>query len=111
MCFSPHTMHTNATRRHDKTMLPKSATIRNKCPCDWRRAIFSQASPASAQSRLDFTPHPFYPPGEQLRTITTQRGTEGMAGSPLQADRKTLLVLLPSMPLTLHYGYTMSHRR
>ena len=63
-------------------------------PCDWRRAIFLQADPASAQSRLD-TYLILFPPGEQFDKQTTQRRAEGETGLPLQADREDTAGLAP----------------
>jgi hypothetical protein len=87
-------------RKRDNTMLQYDAkqyvaTKLTHHPCDWRRAIFLQADPASAQSRLDFIPHPFFSPGEQSDKQTTQRRAEGEAGSPHQADREDTIGLAP----------------
>src|SRR5437879_12270332 len=62
-------------------------TICTNSPCDWRRTILLKDSPASAQSRVDSIPHPFFPPGERHTKAATQRRVEGEAGSPLLADR------------------------
>jgi hypothetical protein len=77
------------------TMLRYDSTKLTHRPCDWRRAIFMQVDPASAKSRLDFIPHPFFPPGEQFDKQTTQRRAEGEAGSPLQAGREDTAGLAP----------------
>ena len=77
----------NTTLRYDPTKLTHR-------PCDWRRAIFLQADPASAQSRLD-SYLILFPPGEQFDTQTTQRRAEGEAGSPHQADREDSAGLAP----------------
>ena len=89
----------NTTLRYDPTKLTHR-------PCDWRRAIFLQADPASAQSRLD-SYLILFPPGEQFDKQTTQRRAEGEAGSPHQADREDTAGLAPvharfSTPIMYH---------
>ena len=77
-------------------------------PCDWRRAISLQHDPASAQSRLDFIPHPFslaassstkQPPSDELRERQDRL---------IKLTGKTPLVLLPSTLISLHTLCTMN---
>ncbi len=98
--FDATIYHYNTTLQYDPTKL----TYR---PCDWRRAIFLQADPASAQSRLD-SYLILFPPGEQFDKQTTQRRAEGRQDRLFRLTGKTLLVLLPSIPDSLHQICTMN---
>ncbi len=80
-------------------------------PCDWRRVIFLQVGPASAQSRLDFTPHPFSLPASCFAQQLPSDEQRERQDRLFRLTGKTSLVLLPSMPIALHYGYTMSYAR
>ena len=110
-CFSACTMIENvtydATIEHYNTLLQYDATKLTHRPCDWRRAIFLQADPASAQSRLD-SYLILFPPGEQFDKQTTQRRAEGRQDRLIRLTGKTLLVLLPSMPDSLYQLCTMN---
>ena len=65
------------------------------CPSDWRRVVFLQADPASAQSRLDIDLIPFSLPASSFAQQLLKLRTEGVAGSPFQADREDTAGLTP----------------
>ena len=101
------TLQYDATIWRYNTTLPYGPTKLTHHPCDWRRAIFLQADPASAQSRLD-SYLILFPPGEQFDKQTTQRRAEGRQDRLFKLTGKTPLVLLPSMPDSLHHICTMN---
>jgi hypothetical protein len=101
-------------RRYNRTLQSKlqdDATRLTKSPCDWRRAIFLQAGPASAQSRLDIDLILFSLPASSFALQLPSDKQRERQVRLFRLTGKTLLVLLLSMPLSLHYGYTMSRRR
>src|SRR5260370_30033813 len=90
------------------TTLQYYATILTHRPCDWRRAIFLQADPASAQSRLDFIPHPFSLPASSLTSKPPSDEQRERPDRLIRLTGKTPLVLLPSIPDSLHLICTMN---
>ena len=124
-CFSACTMIENvtydATIEHYNTLLQYGVTIQyynttlrydptrlTHRPCDWRRAIFLQADPASAQSRLDFIPHPFSLSASSFTKQLPSDEQRERQDRLFRLTGKTPLVLLLTKPISLHNWYTMS---
>ena len=94
----------NTTLQYDPTKLTYH-------PCDWRRAIFLQADPASAQSRLDFIPHPFSLSASSFTKQLPSDEQRERQDRLFRPTGKTPLVLLPSMPISLYQLCTMTNGR
>src|SRR5258708_36778794 len=92
----------NAAIRRYNTTLQYYPTILTKSPCDWRRAIFLQAGPASAQLRLDFIPHPFSLPAGGLTNRLPRDEPRERQDYPFGLTGETPLALLPPLPNSLN---------
>jgi hypothetical protein len=81
------------------------------CPSDWRRVVFLQADPASAQSRLDIDLIPFSLPASSFAQQLPSDEQRERQDRPFRLTGQTLLVLFPSTPIVLYRLCTMTRGR
>jgi hypothetical protein len=120
-CFSTCTMIDTATRRrYNTTMLQDGITRqRYKALLRYETSVLVTGGESSTcqltqrRHRRGWTSHLIPFPSRRAASHSSYRSSEQRERQDrlFRPTGKTPLVLLPSMPLSLHYGYTMSHRR